>query len=189
VLTQRCLPLPAVTINSGETITVEMITHHAGDYYEGMIKGDAGIEDIYKWGVAGVGSGLLGPSPGGVSPGTTFAAHKRGASGGGDGVHVLTGPIAVAGAQPGDILKVEVLGLRPRVNPNTGKTFGINAAAWWGYHFGATGAVARLLVSAAVTRACRAALPCRVLGMLPCCHAAMLPCCPDASRRRAALQA
>ncbi len=158
-----------------------MITHHAGDYYEGMIKGDAGIEDIYKWGVAGVGSGLLGPSPGGVSPGTTFAAHKRGASGGGDGVHVLTGPIAVAGAQPGDILKVEVLGLRPRVNPNTGKTFGINAAAWWGYHFGATGAVARLHVHAAT-------LPRREPAMLPCCRAGMLPCCLDASRRRAALQ-
>lgn len=25
----------AVTINSGDTVTVELITHHAGDYYEG----------------------------------------------------------------------------------------------------------------------------------------------------------
>ena len=105
---------PAITITSGETITVEMITHHAGDYFDGMIKGDAGIMDIYKWGVSGKGSGLLDASPGGVAPGTTFAAHKRGASGGGDGVHILTGPIAVAGAVPGDILKVEVSVCRGR---------------------------------------------------------------------------
>jgi acetamidase/formamidase len=49
------------------------------------------------------------------------------------GVHVLTGPIFVEGAEPGDVLKVEILDLVPRVNPD-GKTFGSNAAAWWGYH-------------------------------------------------------
>lgn len=26
---------PSIVINSGDTITVEMITHHAGDYYDG----------------------------------------------------------------------------------------------------------------------------------------------------------
>ena len=39
----------------------------------------------------------------------------------------------VTGAQPGDILKVDILDLQPRVNPNTGKTYGSNAAAWWGF--------------------------------------------------------
>ena len=91
-----------------------------------MIKGDPGVMDIYKW---GPGSQSLDPAPGGAAPGTTtFSAKQRGASGAGDGVHVLTGPIAVAGAKPGDVLKVEVLALRPRINPATGKTFGINAA-------------------------------------------------------------
>ena len=59
--------------------------------------------------------------------------HFRGATGGGDGVHVLTGPIFVEDAEPGDMLKVEILDLQPRKNPVTGKTFGSNAAAWWGF--------------------------------------------------------
>ena len=93
-----------------------------------MIKGDAGIQDIYKWGQPGMyTSPLSGPTPG-----TTISAGQRGASGAGDGVHVLTGPIYVNGAVPGDVIKVDILDLRPRVNPTTGKTFGINAAAWWG---------------------------------------------------------
>lgn len=56
----------------------------------------------------------------------------RGATGGGDGVHILSGPIHVRGAMPGDLLKVEILDLYPRKNPD-GKTFGSNAAAWWGF--------------------------------------------------------
>jgi acetamidase/formamidase len=56
----------------------------------------------------------------------------RGATGKGDGVHILTGPIYVEGAEPGDILKVEILNLQPRPNKD-GKTFGSNAAAWWGF--------------------------------------------------------
>jgi hypothetical protein len=50
----------------------------------------------------------------------------------GDGVHVLTGPIFVEGAEPGDLLKVTIQDLQPRVNPD-GKTFGSNANAWWGF--------------------------------------------------------
>ena len=56
----------------------------------------------------------------------------RGATGGGDGVHVLTGPIYVDGAEPGDLLKVTILDLQPRTNPE-GRTFGSNANAWWGF--------------------------------------------------------
>jgi len=56
----------------------------------------------------------------------------RGATGGGDGVHVLTGPIFVEDAEPGDMIAVEILDLELRANPD-GKTFGSNAAAWWGY--------------------------------------------------------
>lgn len=41
---------PAVAVSSGDTITVEMITHHAGDDYDKMIRGDPGMEDIYHWG-------------------------------------------------------------------------------------------------------------------------------------------
>lgn len=62
-----------MTINSGDTVTVEMITHHAGDYFEGMIKGDSGIESIYQ--------ALIPGST--TAPGTTIGTQKRGASGGG----------------------------------------------------------------------------------------------------------
>ena len=72
------------------------------------------MEDIYMW------------------SDTTIGEEFRGATGGGDGVHILTGPIYVEGAEPGDVLKVEILDLQPRKNPD-GKTYGSNAAAWWGF--------------------------------------------------------
>lgn len=109
---------------AGDTVTVEMVSHHAGDDPELMINGDPALEEIFAWAPTG--------------PGTTPEAAMRGMTGSGDGVHVLTGPIYVEGAQPGDILAVEVLGLRPRVNPE-GRSFGVNAAAWWGFHYGTNG--------------------------------------------------
>ena len=57
---------------------------------------------------------------------------QRGATSGGDGVHILTGPIYVEGAEPGDMIAVEILDLSLRPNPQ-GQTYGSNAAAWWGY--------------------------------------------------------
>jgi acetamidase/formamidase len=49
----------------------------------------------------------------------------RGKSGSGDGVHVMTGPIYVCGAEPGDVLQIDILDLKPRANPSTGKTYGM----------------------------------------------------------------
>ena len=40
---------PAAVVNSGDEITVEMATHHAGDDYDKMIKGDPGMEDVFMW--------------------------------------------------------------------------------------------------------------------------------------------
>lgn len=48
----------------------------------------------------------------------------RGKSGSGDGVHIMTGPIYVCGAEPGDVLQIDILDLKPRANPSTGKTYG-----------------------------------------------------------------
>ncbi len=105
---------PIITIDPGTEITVEMATHHACDDWDKMIKGDEGLEAIYTWNEDGANEGY------------------RGATGGGDGVHILTGPIFVTGAEPGDILKVEILDLAPRLNAD-GRAFGSNAAAWWGF--------------------------------------------------------
>lgn len=89
-----------------------------GDDYDKMVKGDPGVESIYNWTKSG-------------SPSMYF----RGASGIGDGVHIMTGPVYVCGAEPGDVLQIDILDLKPRPNPATGKTYGVNAAAWWGYQF------------------------------------------------------
>lgn len=39
---------PNLVASSGDIIDIELITHHAGDDYDKMIKGDPGVEDIYK---------------------------------------------------------------------------------------------------------------------------------------------
>ena len=106
-----------------------------GDFYDGMIAGDAGVQSVYNF----HGAAVPGTS---TTPGHTPSAAMRGATGNGDGVHILTGPIAIEGAMPGDVIAVTINDLRPRINPATGKTYGINAAAWWGYNFGVNGPAA-----------------------------------------------
>ncbi|NEV03285.1 acetamidase/formamidase family protein, partial [Bradyrhizobium uaiense] len=49
-----------------------------------------------------------------------------------------TGPIHVCGAEPGDVLEVQILDIWPRPSANpafAGKSFGSNAAASWGFHY------------------------------------------------------
>lgn len=89
---------PVLRIKSGDFVQAEAITHHAGDAPELMM--DATVEAIY----AGVPEGDRHP-----------------------GVHIMTGPIWVEGAKPGDILEVRYLHMTPRVD------FGSNLAANWGY--------------------------------------------------------
>ena len=48
----------------------------------------------------------------------------------GPGPHVLTGPIAVAGSRPGDVLQVDILEATPRL------PYGSNLAAHWGFLYG-----------------------------------------------------
>ncbi|MFF2480048.1 acetamidase/formamidase family protein [Paenibacillus sp. NPDC058071] len=107
---------PVLTVDSGDIVTVEAITHHSGDDYERMIQGDAGVEDIFHWNNQEKNESLRGP-----------------------GVHIMTGPIAVKGAEPGDVLEVKILDMKLRPNGNekfAGKTYGVNVAANWGYLYG-----------------------------------------------------
>ena len=121
---------PALTLRSGDRATIETLTHHANDDYERMIAGDPGAESVFHWtrehkAVARRGSG------------PTEGPFIRGA-GEGLGVHLLTGPVAVEGAEPGDILEVRVLDVRPRPSCSVchaGKCFGSNVAANWGFHY------------------------------------------------------
>ena len=88
---------PCLTIDSGDIVQVEAITHHAGDAPDLLM--DDGIRSIWS----------------SIDPADR-----------GPGVHILTGPIAVRGAEPGDTLVVRILGMKPRLS------FGSNCAANWG---------------------------------------------------------
>ena len=126
----RSLP-PRLEVSSGDTVTIEVLTHHANDDAERMIRGDAGAESVFRWDRHGKGVDRRGAGP------MDASRFGRGA-GEGQGVHVCTGPVAVRGAEPGDVLEVRILDVRPRpcANPRyAGKSFGSNAAAWWGFQY------------------------------------------------------
>lgn len=104
---------PVISIHSQDYVTLETITHHAGDDYDRMIAGDPAIESIYNW-----------------------TADEKSVSDRGPGVHILTGPVYVCGAEPGDLLEVRVVDLKLRpsgMDPT--KTYGSNASAWWGFQY------------------------------------------------------
>jgi acetamidase/formamidase len=119
---------PQVYVEPGDFVTIETLTHHAGDDAERMIEGDQGAESVFQWSrthkaVARRGAGAADAAIGG---------------GAGLGVHICTGPVHVAGAMPGDVLEVRVLEVAPRPAGNPafpGATFGSNAAANWGFHY------------------------------------------------------
>lgn len=88
---------PAIEVPSSTIIAVEAITHHAGDAPDLLM--DERVRAIWA----------------------AIAESDRG-----PGVHILTGPVAVAGAKPGDTLAVRVHTMTPRV------PYGSNCAANWG---------------------------------------------------------
>ena len=122
---------PRAVVHSGDFVTLETLTHHANDDAARMVEGDPGAESVFAWTADTKGVDRRGAGP------MDASIHGRGA-GEGFGVHILTGPVYVCGAEPGDVLEVRILDLQPRPSANpehTGKTFGSNAAAWWGFHY------------------------------------------------------
>jgi acetamidase/formamidase len=91
--------LPAVlAVESGDVVSLELLTHQAGDAPDLMM--DDGVRAVYE----------------GIPPATRTP-----------GVHIMTGPVSVKDAEPGDALQVDILEIRPRL------AYGSNIAAWWGY--------------------------------------------------------
>jgi acetamidase/formamidase len=95
---------PVLQVDSGDLVDIETITHHAGDAPDLLM--DDGVRAIWD----GIPEDDRGP-----------------------GVHVLTGPIEVRGAEPGDTLVVQIERLSPRLD------HGSNCAAHWGLLYGQMG--------------------------------------------------
>ncbi|GAB0113909.1 acetamidase/formamidase family protein [Acidisoma sp. C75] len=122
---------PALTVRSGDTVTVETLTQHASDDPARMILGDADAEAVFHWTAERKAVDRRGAGP------LDASIYGRGA-GEGFGVHILTGPIAVEAARPRDVLEVEILAITPRPSRAPGyegRSFGSNAAVWWGRHY------------------------------------------------------
>lgn len=94
---------PALTVPSGTTVVFDSVSH------EGILE-DQGRDPVKYFGQYGV-------KPEGVlDDAKALAASGIQHDFDGDGPHIVTGPVFVEGAQPGDVLKIEVLELVPRVH-------------------------------------------------------------------------
>lgn len=122
---------PVLEITSGDRVVIDTLTQHAYDDYDRMIEGDPDAEAVFEWTSTKKGVDRRGAGP------MDSSVFGRGA-GEGFGTQIMTGPIAVKDALPGDVLEVRFLDIVPRPcrNPEfLGRSFGSNAAAWWGFHF------------------------------------------------------
>src|SRR5580700_4830584 len=89
---------PALRVRSGDLVQVEAVTHHAGDAPHLLM--DDGIRQLFN----------------DIPEDDRYP-----------GVHILTGPIYVEDARPGDMLEVRYYEMTPRL------LYGSNLAANWGY--------------------------------------------------------
>jgi acetamidase/formamidase len=90
---------PVLTVAPGATITFDTVSH------EGIVE-DHGRDPVAFFGEHGVDATDV------LTDAIEIAAH--GTRGPADGPHVVTGPVAVTGAEPGDLLAVRIDRLEPR---------------------------------------------------------------------------
>lgn len=77
---------PVLSVDSGDFVTIETLTHHANDDSARMIAGDPGAESVFRWTKDTKNVDRRGAGP------LDASIHGRGA-GEGFGVHICTGPI------------------------------------------------------------------------------------------------
>jgi acetamidase/formamidase len=92
---------PVLTIDSGDVVTIDTVSH------EGILE-DFGRDPVEWFGRHGVGADEV------LTDAICIAEEVERAVGVA-GAHVITGPVAVRGAEPGDLLRIDVLGAQPRV--------------------------------------------------------------------------
>ncbi len=102
---------PVLKVKSGDCVQIEAITHHAGDAPDLMF--DEGVKRIFD---------------------ETPESDRY------PGVHIMTGPIFVEGAKPGDMLEVHYLEMTPRL------PYGSNLAANWGHLYKEMGEKERVTI-------------------------------------------
>jgi acetamidase/formamidase len=105
---------PSLTIRSGQTVRIDTLSHH------GSTQDEDPVTFLPK----------LGVKPDEIlQDARDFWASRAGRPRQGrGGAHVLTGPVAIADAEPGDMLEVQILELAPRVPygvNTTGPTSGV----------------------------------------------------------------
>ncbi len=91
---------PVATVRSGDVLTIDTVSH------EGVLP-EQGQDPVAFFGANGVPRELV------LQDAIAIAAESAPAPG--MGPHVVTGPIAVTGARPGDLLRVDIVHLEPRV--------------------------------------------------------------------------
>lgn len=93
---------PILTIPSGGTVTFDTVSH------EGLME-DQGRNPVEYFGQHGIKPDEV------LEDAKSITASALEHDFEDDGPHIVTGPVAIEGADPGDVLKIEVLSLAPRV--------------------------------------------------------------------------
>lgn len=92
---------PVLTVPSGSIVTFDTVSH------EGILE-DQGRDPVGYFEAFGVGEDAV------IGDAVAISGSGLEHDFAGDGPHVVTGPVAIEGAEPGDVLKVETLGIVPR---------------------------------------------------------------------------
>ncbi len=93
---------PVLTVPSGATVVFDTVSH------EGILE-DQGRDPVKYFGKHGVPAHMVLKDAIAITSSSLVHDFAK------DGPHIVTGPVAILGAEPGDVLKVDVLAVTPRV--------------------------------------------------------------------------